>query len=83
MSRPFTASSGTSTRRSLALGLAAIGAVVVLTSTGCRRPVFSPNEDRSQYDRFDQARDTRTQTLIEDEFGRKVPNLRKRLVHTE
>ncbi|MBU6414011.1 MAG: hypothetical protein KGS45_11105 [Planctomycetes bacterium] len=51
--------------------------------TGCRPPVFGPNEDRSQFDRFDQARDSRAQTLIEDEFGRKVPNLRKRLVHTE
>jgi hypothetical protein len=56
------------------------GAAVI---TGCRPPVFGPNEDRSQFDRFDQARDTRAQTLIEDEFGRKVPNLRKRLVHTE
>lgn len=51
--------------------------------SGCRPPVFGPNEDRSQFDRFDQARDTRAQTLIEDEFGRKIPNLRKRLVHTE
>jgi hypothetical protein len=83
MSRPLTAHSGTRTRPLLMLGLAVIGAVVILASSGCRRPVFSPNEDRSQYDRFDQARDTRTQTLIEDEFGRKVPNLRKRLVHTE
>lgn len=57
--------------------------IALLALTGCRPGVFGPNEDRSQYDRFDQARDTRVQTLIEDEFGRKVPNLRKRLVHTE
>lgn len=62
-----------------ALLVCACGVVI----SGCRPPVFGPNEDRSQFDRFDQARDTRAQTLIEDEFGRKVPNLRKRLVQTE
>ncbi len=67
--------------RPLAAVLAASACAAVIS--GCRPPVFGPNEDRSQFDRFDQARDTRAQTLIEDEFGRKVPNLRKRLVHTE
>lgn len=68
------------TRQLAAVVVVCAGAALL---TGCRPPVFGPNEDRSQFDRFDQARDTRAQTLIEDEFGRKVPNLRKRLVHTE
>lgn len=61
----------------------ALVAASLLCLTGCRPPVFGPNEDRSQFDRFDQTRDSRAQTLIEDEFGRKIPNLRKRLVYTE
>ena len=47
---------------------------------GCRKPVFSPTEDRSQFDRFDTSRDERAEPFLEDEYGRKIPNLRGRLV---
>ena len=50
------------------------------TLTGCRKPVFSSNEDRSQFDRFDTSRDEHSEPFLEDEYGRKVPNLRGRLI---
>jgi hypothetical protein len=55
-------------------------AACVLALAGCRKPVFSTTEDRSQFERFDVSRDERAEPFIEDEYGRKVPNLRGRLV---
>ncbi len=54
-------------------------AVVSLTVLGCRKPLFSPSEDRSQFDRYDRVRNRYEPQYIEDEFGRREPNLRGRL----
>lgn len=60
----------------LAVGLTA----VVLGLTGCGKPLFSPKDQRSQYDRFDAVRNQYEPQFIEDEFGRRRPNLRGRLL---
>lgn len=64
--------------------VAGVGAVALLAAAaGCRPPLFSPNEERSQYDRYDAIRDQRAPHYIEDEFGYRRPNLRGRLLPKE
>jgi len=50
---------------------------------GCQKPLLSPDEPRSQYDRYDAVRDQRAATSYMDEFGYKRPNLRGRLLPKE
>lgn len=50
---------------------------------GCQEPLLSPNEPRSQYDRYDAVRDQRAASDYTDEFGYKRPNLRGRLLPKE
>ncbi len=54
--------------------------LLAILLAGCRKGVFIPTEDRSQFDRFDTSRDERAEPFLEDEYGRKVPNLRGRLI---
>ncbi len=61
--------------------LLAIGAVVCLG--GCADPLLAPDEPRSQYDRYDAARDQRAASTYFDEFGYSRPNLRGRLLPRE
>lgn len=51
--------------------------------TGCENPVFTPDEPRSQYDRFDAIRDQRAPSHVFDEFGERRPNIRQRLLTLE
>lgn len=59
----------------LAAGLGALG--------GCAKPLLSPTEPRSQYSRYDLVRGQHAPQYIEDEFGRRKPNLRGRLLLPE
>lgn len=65
-----------SARAVVVLALAVIAGVV----TGCSEPLLVPNEERSQYDRFDAVRNQRAAPYLEDEFGQRRPNLRGRLL---
>lgn len=47
--------------------------------SGCSKPLLSPRDERTQYDRYDVARGQYEPQFIEDEFGRRKPNLRGRL----
>jgi hypothetical protein len=58
-----------------------LGALALIT--GCEQQLFSKDEPRSQYDRFDAVRDRRQPPEVEDEFGNKHPNLRGRLLTSE
>jgi hypothetical protein len=49
----------------------------------CEKPLFGPDEPRSQFDRFDAVRDRRATQYITDEFGRRRPNIRARLITIE
>ncbi len=55
---------------------------VVTIAGGCQEALFTPEQPRSQYDRFDAVRDRRAQTYIYDEFGNRRPNIRARLLET-
>lgn len=46
---------------------------------GCGRPLISPLQDRTQYDEYDTVRHQKAPAYLEDEFGRRTPNLRGRL----
>lgn len=46
---------------------------------GCEKPIFTPDEPRSQYDRLDTVRNAREPSYIPDEFGNLRPNLTGRL----
>ena len=70
-------------RRAAFSGALLVVGGLLLTTTGCTTPLLTPNEERSQYDRFDTIRAQRAPTFIEDEFGRRRPNLRGRLLGRE
>lgn len=58
---------------------AALVILAVLCIPGCARPLLSPNEERSPFDRYDGIRNQYSAQFVEDEFGRQRPNLRERL----
>jgi hypothetical protein len=49
----------------------------------CQKPLFLPDEPRSQYDRDAALRDRRAPTYVMDEFGKRRPNVRGRLLTGE
>lgn len=71
-----------SIRRSIrAAGVAAAGAAL-LTIGGCGKPLFSPDEPRSQYDRNDALRGQHAPSYVYDQYGTRRPNIRQRLLDT-
>lgn len=69
--------------RARRLPFAAAGLALALASVfgaGCFKSALSTKDDRSQYDRYDHARNERAPTYVQDEFGRRQPNLRGRLL---
>lgn len=67
--------------RSRLVFLALAGAL--LTAPGCRKPLLATNEERSQFDRYDRVREQAPSPYYMDEFGRRRPNLRGRLLSRE
>ncbi len=71
-------------RRALRLaGLVLLATSGFATLSGCVDPLLSPNEPRSQYSRYDLVRGRFAPQYVEDEFGRRKPNLRGRLILPE
>ncbi len=50
---------------------------------GCSKPLLSPEEERTQFDRYDAIRNQYAPQYTEDPFGRRHPNLRARLMPRE
>lgn len=61
------------------LGALALVALTLL-QTGCQKSVLRPDDVRSPYDRYERVRAERAEPYLEDEFGRRTPNLRGRLL---
>jgi hypothetical protein len=59
------------------LALALVG---LLIQSGCQKTVLRPDDVRSPYDRYERVRAERAEPYLEDEFGRRTPNLRGRLL---
>lgn len=49
----------------------------------CQKTALRPDDQRSQFDRYDLSRSQRAQPYLEDEFGRRTPNLKDRLLVRE
>ncbi len=60
----------------LAAGL--LGAAM-WTLGGCSEALLSPKDERSPFDRYDAVRQQYAPQFVEDEYGRRQPNLRGRL----
>lgn len=65
------------------LGVGVCFGLGVCSLTGCADPLLSPNEPRSQYSRYDLVRGRFAPQYVEDEFNRRQPNLRGRLLIPE
>lgn len=73
---------GHDSTRSLAMRMlaATITLGCLLALGGCQKTALRPKDDRSQFDRYDQARNQRAEPFLEDEYGKRTPNLRGRLI---
>jgi hypothetical protein len=60
-------------------GALVMGVMAMGLMGGCQEPLFTPDQSRSQYDRFDTVRDQRAPSYVFDEFGNRRPNIRGRL----
>lgn len=60
---------------------ACLGALLcaLACASGCTKPLLSPAEARSPFDRYDAVRQQYASQFVEDEYGRRQPNLRARL----
>lgn len=47
---------------------------------GCKRSALRADDERSQFTRYDRTRNADASPFIEDEYGRRTPNLRGRLL---
>ncbi len=47
---------------------------------GCQKPLLSPADERTPYDRYDAIRNQAADQFVYDEYGRRRPNLRERLL---
>lgn len=70
-------------RRPLVLVALAPALAMAACCTGCNKPLLTPNEERSQYDRYDAIRGQRTSAYKYDEFGARRPNLSGRLLEKD
>ena len=61
------------------LGLAA-GVCLLMSASGCQDSPITENDERSPFDRYDLIRDEYATPYVQDEYGRKRPNLRGRLI---
>lgn len=58
----------------------AAGAALLFCASGCRQSPITENDERSPFDRYDLIRDEYAPAYLQDEYGRKRPNLRGRLI---
>ncbi len=61
-------------------GCVLLASLMAMLPAGCHEPVLTPDEHRSQYDRFDAVRDQRAPSYYMNEYGQRKPNIRPRLV---
>lgn len=58
----------------------ALLAAVLCVTGGCQKTALRPDDVRSPYDRYERSRAERAEPYLEDEYGRRTPNLRGRLL---
>jgi hypothetical protein len=75
-----TSANGTRASAMLALCAVLLGVAFTASASGCAKPLLSPEEPRSQYDRSDRLRGRSSPPYVTDEFGKRRPNVRGRLL---
>jgi hypothetical protein len=75
--------SGAMHRRSTRAAAALLALTALAALSGCEKPLLSPDEDRSPFDRYDTVRNQHADQYVTDEFGHRRPNLRERLMPKE
>ncbi len=62
--------------------LAVLGclAASAMSMMACQKTVLRPDDVRSPYDRYERSRAERAEPYLQDEYGRRTPNLRGRLL---
>jgi|GEM_PF-914742 len=71
-----------SAHRSLVLWAVFLG-LCAASLPACHQSPINARDPRSQYSRYDLVRGQYPPQYLEDEFGRRIPNLRGRLLATE
>ncbi len=61
----------------------ATAACALLPLQACQKTLLKKDDPRSPFDRYNQTRAQHAPPFLEDEFGRRTPNLRDRLVKSE
>ena len=72
------------TRRQTKIGAAILLAELAFCiglscAPGCSKPLLSPTDERTPFDRYDNVRGRYAPQYVENEYGRREPNLRGRL----
>jgi hypothetical protein len=55
-------------------------AAAAFALAGCTKPLLSPTDQRTPFDRYDAVRNQYATQQVEDEYGAKKPNLKARLM---
>jgi|GEM_PF-2542370 len=69
--------------RQLRKPMLAIALLALCTQAACQKTLLHKDDPRSPFDRYNQTRSQHAPPFLEDEFGRRTPNLRDRLVKSE
>ncbi len=70
---------GRRTRATGSIGVWCIAALMSMGVAGCAKPIFAPHQSRTQYDRYDRLRNQYAPQFVQDDLGRRTPNIRERL----
>jgi len=71
------------TPRSPTLPTAIIALATLTTLSACQKTLLHRDDPRSPFDRYNQTRSQHAPPFLEDEYGRRTPNLRDRLVQSD
>jgi hypothetical protein len=56
---------------------------VAMVAMGCQKPLLAETDERTPYDRYDAVRNQAANQYVFDEYGRRRPNLKERLMPRE
>ena len=73
----------TSTSKARTKLLPALVILAILPAASCQKTLLKKDDPRSPFDRYNQTRSQHAPPFLEDEFGRRTPNLRDRLVKSD
>lgn len=71
------------TRLTRLLPAALLALTALTTLPACQKTLLHRDDPRSPFDRYNQTRAQHAPPFLEDEYGRRTPNLRDRLVQSD